>query len=90
MEDQKLSVIPFDTDNLGTGNKLNILDTFEHSPFNSINKINFNRLNRIKSSLRNFKDTIYEDILKINLSYVDITLKQELVLISRRIRGNIL
>ena len=100
---QKLSVIPFDTAKLRMSNKLNILDTFELIPFNIINSFDFIRLNRnetlvsvifnskelvsIKSSLRNFKDTIYEYILKINLSCVDIPLKQELVLISRRIRG---
>lgn len=76
--DQKLSVIHFDTAKLRMGNLLNIL---ERVILSALSKKRFVSINKC---LRNFKDIMYQYILKINLSYVDITLKQELVLISRR------
>jgi len=81
---QKLSVILFDTAKLRRGNKLKVIKTIISA------KLNIKKFISIKSYLRNFKDTIYDYILKINLSCVNIPLKQELVLISRGIRGDIL
>ncbi len=96
---QNHSVILFDTAKLRTSNKLKVTNTIIVAKLNIINSYFIIRLNTIeiiisillnskelvsiKSSLRNFKDTIYEYILKINLSCVKIPLKQ-LVLISRR------